>query len=358
MKVILLFGIFIVFYREDGELLKNYILINNGGIFAGFSLNRTDSKWGDNHDTEPIATGGYEGSVWKIFNFKGYLSSGAVVNFKESKIYTSGLYSDTSIPGLVIYKSIEHKEEGEEIGAKIPFYLKIFKNLTINSSIGFSWRKAFLQHGEGESYYSMEIMELSASELNLTGRIGCDLRTNFFNFSFFLGIPLFLRGDAEMLRYSLKEKGATVIVEPGIQWSYDPKPPPLIKTLLGFRYGDISLILTHSFTPEWGGGFVGIDRTQYRLDGVHSHDIGVITSYRFIQNEFLLGFNYEGMDYKTENIPALNGDRFLVLIGYKRESHPPYGLFLQCLLSDMDYKFIRNLSVFLTRITMNFFIGF
>jgi hypothetical protein len=359
MNFLILFGIFFLFCGDDGEPFRSYILKDsNGGIIAGFSLNRTDSKWGTAHETEPVATGGYEGNVWKSFRFGRYLSAGALINFSERKVHTSGLYYDTSIPELVIYKSIEHKEESEGIGIELPVNLKIFKIFTLNPSIEFLWRKASLQHGEGESSYSIEIIQLNLSELHLRGRIGGEFRTNFFNFSFFFGIPLFLKGDAELLKYLAKDKGATFIIEPGIQWDYDPKPPPLIRSFFDFHYGNFALFLTHSFTKKWGGSFLGVDKTEYKLEGIESYDIGITTSYRFAHHEFLLGFNYEGRDYETKNLPILNGERFLIFTGYKSRNHPPFGVFLRSLLSDMDYRSIRNMSVFLTQITFNFFIGF
>jgi len=350
--------IFIVFYRENLELVRNYIRDSDNGILAGFSLNRTDSKLRYKSYTEPIAIGGYEGQIWKIFNFGDYTRMGIEVDFKEREFFISGLYAETFIEGITSYSAIEHLEKGDEIKAGLPLYLKIYKNSTINFSVEFSWRKILLQHGEAYTNYSMEIIKLNASELNLTGRIGGELRTSFSNFSLSLGFPLVLQGNAEMLKYSLKDRGATIIVEPSVKWNYDPKPPPFIKTLLGFHYRNFSLFLSHSFTGNWGGGFQGIDRTEYKLDGMPSNEMEAMVSYRFVHNEFIAGFHYEEMDYKTENIPLLNGDRFLILIGYKRKNHPSYGLFLQCLLSDMDYKSIRNISVFLTRTTINFFLGF
>jgi len=359
MTYTLLFGIFIVFYRENSDIVHIRALGNlKGGVLAGFSLNRTDSKLGNKHDTEPVASGGYGGRVWKIFDFEESLALGLEVGFKEREVSVSGLYSDTSIEGLTLYSVIEHFEKGDEISATIPFRLKVYKNLSAISSMEFSWRRALIQHGDAYTNYSMEIVELNASELHLAGRIGAEFKTDLFNLSLSAGVPLLLRGEAEMLRYLLKEKGATIVVEPLVKWNYDPKPPPFIKTLMGYRYRNFSLFLTYSFTGEWGGGFHGVERTQYRLEGIPSGKVEFITSYRVLNNEFLMGLNYEERDYKTENVPALNGDRFLVLLGYIRNNHLHYGLFLRCLFSDMDYKSLRNMSVFLTRITMDFFIGF
>ncbi len=354
MTKFLLLWTFFVLYEEGADLLRSYIFRDlKSGVVAGFSLNRTDSKLGDIEDTEPVSTGGYEGGIFKIFDF-GNFDTGIFLDFKDESLYVSGLYSDTSIPDLTLYKLIEHAEEEEEISAGVPFLLKIFKNLMFKSSLEFSWKNASLQHGDVYTNYSAEVIKLSRNEVNFKWKIGGVLKTGFLSPSISFGIPLFLRGDAKMMRY----KGATILIEPFVQWGYDPKPPPFINTSFGFRSRNFSILFIYSFYGRWGGGFYGIDRTEYRLKGIPSHEIGGIASFRVSSNEFLMGFNYEGKDYTTENIPYLTGDRFLIILGYEKKNRYVYGIFLKCLLSERDSKFLRKMSVFLTRITMDFSIGF
>lgn len=357
MTKILIIGILITFYKEDAELFRSYVGLKNG-VLAGLTLNRTDTKMGSFRYTKSIAPGGYEGRVWKFFNFTHYLYAGFEVDFGERSFHISGLYPDTSIPGFTLYNLIEHLQTDEEVILKTPIYLKAFKNFNINSSLEFSWTRTLLHHGEAHSDYSFEVLKFNRSELNLIGRIGGDFRTDFLTLSLSFGIPVFLKGEAELGRYSVTDRGATVIIEPFGKWIYDPKPPPLIKILSRFRFRNFGFHLTYSLFMGWGGKFKGIDAIEYKIDGVPSYELGGIASYNLIQNEFFLGFTYAKRDYETANIPLFNGDKFCLLLGYKRGNQIGYGLFLKTTFSKMDYKSQRDINLFRTSITTDFLINF